>query len=85
MKTETVRARVEPSLKYEVETVLDHLGLTMSEAIELYLCQIKLQKGIPFDIRIPTDLTLETFNKTDRKEELNQHDDLDNMFNHLGI
>jgi hypothetical protein len=30
-KTATIRARVEPGLKSEVEDILDHLGLTASE------------------------------------------------------
>ncbi|WP_419421643.1 type II toxin-antitoxin system RelB/DinJ family antitoxin (plasmid) [Legionella sp. D16C41] len=85
MKTETVRARIEPSLKYEVEGVLNSLGLTMSEAIELYLCQIKLRKGIPFDIRIPNEVTLKTFNSTDKEKNLNRYDNPNEMFNNLGI
>ena len=53
MKTMTVRARIEPNLKHDVEHVLSELGLSFSEAIELFLRQVKLNNGIPFDIRIP--------------------------------
>jgi DNA-damage-inducible protein J len=56
MKTTTVRARIEPQLKHDVESVLSQLGLSFSEAIELFLRQIKLNNGIPFDIRIPKHL-----------------------------
>lgn len=85
MKTETVRARVEPSLKLEVESVLSNLGLSMSEAIELYLYQIKLRHGIPFDIKMPNETTLETFNRTDKGEELNVYNNVDEMFKKLGV
>ena len=61
MKTETVRARIEPELKQDVESVLAKLGLSFSEAIELFLRQVKLNNGIPFDIRIPNKKTLKTF------------------------
>lgn len=44
---------------------------TVSEAIEIYLKQIKLTHGIPFEIRIPNKLTQETFEKTDKELELN--------------
>jgi DNA-damage-inducible protein J len=36
MKTTTVRARIEPSLKKDIEPVLAELGLSVSEAIVLY-------------------------------------------------
>ena len=59
-KTATIRARVEPGLKSEVEDILDHLGLTVSEAVHLLYRQIKLQRGLPFDVRIPNALTART-------------------------
>jgi DNA-damage-inducible protein J len=59
-KTATIRARVEPGLKREVESILDRLGLTASETIHLLYRQIQLQKGLPFDLRIPNELTART-------------------------
>ena len=52
-KTETIRARVEPGLKRSAEAVLKKLGLTSSEAITLFLMQVKLTKGLPFPLRVP--------------------------------
>jgi DNA-damage-inducible protein J len=49
MKTATIRARIEPKLKHDVESVLTQLGLSFSEAIELFLRQVKLRKGIPLE------------------------------------
>ncbi|MBA4696043.1 MAG: type II toxin-antitoxin system RelB/DinJ family antitoxin [Legionella sp.] len=83
MKTATVRARIEPELKIAVESVLTELGLSFSEAIELYLRQIKLTHGIPFEIRIPNKITQATFEKTDKGEELNDFDSAEDMFRHL--
>lgn len=84
MKTAIVRARVEPELKIEVESVLTELGLSVSEAIELYMRQIKLMHGIPFDIRIPNKETQTTFLKTDLGEELNYYDNPEDLFKKLG-
>jgi DNA-damage-inducible protein J len=53
-KTQTIRARVKPELKRDAEAVLRKLGLTSSEAITLFLTQVKLNKGLPFPLRIPT-------------------------------
>jgi DNA-damage-inducible protein J len=60
MKTSTVRARIEPALKKEVETILATLGLTASETVQLLYRQIKLRKGLPFAVEIPNELTAKT-------------------------
>jgi DNA-damage-inducible protein J len=59
-KTATIRARVEPHLKEEVEIILSNLGLTASEAIHILYRQIKLQRGLPFEVRIPNEVTART-------------------------
>jgi DNA-damage-inducible protein J len=84
-KSTTVRARVEPMLKHDVELVLDELGLSVSEAIELFLRQVKLQKGIPFAIKIPNAVTLKTFEDTDKKKNLVKHKSAKAMFDKLGL
>jgi DNA-damage-inducible protein J len=57
-KTATIRARVEPALKRDAEAVLKRIGLTSSEAINLFFTQVRLQKGLPFALRVPNRQTL---------------------------
>ena len=52
-KTSNVFARVEPELKEQAESVLNQLGMPMSNAIGLFLQQVVLQRGIPFDVKLP--------------------------------
>jgi DNA-damage-inducible protein J len=52
-KTSSVCTRVEPELKEQAEKVLSQLGIPMANAIDLYLHQIVLHKGIPFDVKLP--------------------------------
>lgn len=52
-KTSSIHIRVEPKVKEEVEKILDTLGMTSTEAINIYLRQIILNSGIPFEIKIP--------------------------------
>ena len=52
-KTENINIRIEPELKKEAEETLDYLGLTMAEAIKLFLKQVTLSDSIPFKIEIP--------------------------------
>ena len=52
-KTETMYTRVEPALKANVERILSQLGLTPSDAINMFLHQVSLQKGLPFEVKTP--------------------------------
>ncbi len=79
-KTATIQARINPDLKKKAQKILNTLNISMSEAISLYLTQVTLHRGIPFEIRIPNELTLKTLEKTDRGEELNEVSDVDELF-----
>lgn len=52
-RTSNVFARVEPEVKEEAEKVLDQLGIPMSNAVGMFLRQVVLQNGIPFDVKLP--------------------------------
>ena len=69
-RTANVFARVEPEVKEQAEQVLDRLGIPMSNAVGMFLRQIVLQRGIPFEMKLPAyeepvaygSLTKEQFN-----------------------
>jgi len=52
-RTSTIYARIEPELKEQAEVVLGQLGIPMSNAIGLFLRQVVLQRGIPFEMKLP--------------------------------
>ena len=52
-KSSSIYARVEPELKEQVEQVLSKLGIPMANAINLFLHQIVLHDGIPFEVKLP--------------------------------
>lgn len=54
-RTTNVFARVEPELKEQAEAVLNQLGVPMSNAIGLFLRQVVLQRGIPFEMKLPNN------------------------------
>ena len=58
-KSSSVYTRVEPELKEQAEQVLSQLGIPMANAINLYLRQIVLQKGIPFAVKLPQNTPLD--------------------------
>lgn len=54
----TVRARVDSELKQEAEAIFKKLEINTSQAIVMFLNMVKLQNGIPFDMKIPNKETL---------------------------
>lgn len=50
MKSEVVNARVQSNVKVESEKVLSAIGISLSQAIDLFLRQVILNKGIPFKL-----------------------------------
>lgn len=84
-KTAMIRARTEPSLKNEVERIFHYLGLSNSEAINLFFQQVKLHKGLPFEIKIPNKTTLKAITDVEKNRGLTKSKDDNAMFKKLGI
>ena len=82
-KTATIQARIDPEVKNKAQGILNRLNITMSEAISLFLTQVTLNKGIPFDIRIPNELTAKTLNDSENGKELHRVSDVDELFQEL--
>ncbi|MBC2705803.1 type II toxin-antitoxin system RelB/DinJ family antitoxin [Desulfobacula sp.] len=84
-KTTTVRARIEPDLKTDVENLFKKLGLSTTEAINLFYRQVKLRNGLPFNVVIPNETTEKVFKDTDAEHNLIRCYDDSDMFDKLGI
>lgn len=52
-KTSNLYARIEPDIKDQAERILSALGIPVSNAINMFYKQIILQRGIPFDLKLP--------------------------------
>jgi DNA-damage-inducible protein J len=85
IKDVVVRARVSSELKDDVDSVLSHLGLTMSEAISIYLAQVRLIQGIPFDVKIPNKETAKAIREARAKKGIVVCKNAKDMFKKLGI
>lgn len=62
MLTATIRSRVEPELKDEATKILQACGLDLSTAIRLFLNNVVVAKGLPFDIA-PNPATIAAMEK----------------------
>ena len=85
MKTATVRARIEPGLKKDVESLFEKLGLSATEAIQIFYRQIRLRQGLPFDVALPNAKTRQVFGETDKGKNLVRAKDSKDLFRKLGV
>lgn len=71
-KTATINVRVEPETKKQAEEVFDMLGIPMSTAIEVFLKQVALTKGFPFDITVPASVNADLMTKEELLQRIDQ-------------
>ena len=56
--TSVVYARIDTGLKDSAEGILSQLGISPSSAIQMFYSQIVLNKGLPFELRLPASQPL---------------------------
>ena len=82
-KTATVSARIDPDTKREAESVFHDLGLSTSQAITLFYRQVQLQRGLPFEVRVPNETTRQALRQAEAREGLADFDSADALFDDL--
>jgi len=58
-KSSSIYTRVEPEIKEQAEQILSKLGIPVANAINLFLHQVVLRKGIPFSVSLPPNAPLD--------------------------
>lgn len=67
-KTATINTRIDPALKEKAEYILHKVGLSAAEAVRLFYTQICLQKGLPFEAKIPNKTTIRAMTSADLRK-----------------
>ena len=84
-KTAVISARIDPELKRGAEKVFQQLGLTTTQAITLFYKQVEMERGLPFAVRVPNDVTVEALEQARARQGLESFNTLDDLFADLGI
>ena len=63
-KTATARALIDPGIKKRAEKILNELGLSVSGSFELFYRQIIAQHGLPFELRVPNEKTMDAIERS---------------------
>ena len=71
-KSANLYARIEPDVKEKAESILSTLGIPASSAINMFYKQIILQRGLPFEVKIPSarPVDISTLSEAEFNEEL---------------
>ena len=50
---------LDTNLKEQSNEIYKHYGLSLSEAVNIFLAQSVFNRGLPFEVKIPNDMTLQ--------------------------
>ena len=73
-KKELIHIRIEPTVKEKSEQIFEKLGINMSYAVSLFLNQVIMKNGFPFDVNLhkseenPIERLAYIMNSVDGKE-----------------
>ena len=84
-KTNTLHIRIEPIVKEKAEATLNELGLSITEAVNVFLRQVILNDGLPFEVRKPYNKeTMKVLEDTKKGKNLSKaFNNVNEMFEEL--
>ena len=82
-KNATITVEVEPDVKERVESILKKMGLSVSDAIALFLRKIENQGELPFEAEVPNRKTRRVMRDTDKGKNLIRFDTEEELFHYL--
>ena len=83
-KSATARALIDPRVKKEAETILKELGLSVSNAYELFYRQVIANRGLPFELKVPNETTVKAIENS-RQGKGKKFATEEELFDDLGI
>ena len=78
-KTANLYVRIEPELKEQAESILSALGIPASNAINMFYKQIILQRGMPFELKLPEQRVLNFNQLTEQEIDLELQKGIDDV------
>jgi DNA-damage-inducible protein J len=82
-KTAYITARIEPKLKAQAGRVLAKVGVSTTDAITMFMRQVVLHEGLPFEVRVPnaeSRRAIEEMEDPAKRAKLKRYATTDEMF-----
>lgn len=88
MATVSTQIRIDETTKKQAVELLEGLGLNLSDAVNMFLKQVILQDGIPFDVKYPKFKpevieAMEEAKRISRDPKVKGYTDIDELFMEL--
>ena len=85
-----IQARVDSKVKEDAENIMNQLGISLNEAIRMFLMQIIIHKGIPFKPSLkpeyePNEMLQQVIADVENKKDLTRYKNTDEMWQDLGL
>ena len=71
-KKERSNLYLDAEVKEKAREILSRYGLSLSDAVNIFLAQVVLERGIPFPVRIPNETTRKVFEEVRRGENVEE-------------
>jgi len=83
--TQTLTIHIDPTLKQNAERVFKQLGLSASQAVNLFYQQVQLRQSLPFESKkMPNEITIKALNDAEAFDGA-RFENTDKLFEDLGI
>ena len=84
MKIQT-SVRVEDVFYNEAKEVFQKFGLTFGDAVNIFLAKVAMEKGIPFDLTLPSEELTGRLENIETDKNTQTYKTTDALFEDLGI
>jgi len=64
-KTATLNIRTDPAVKSQAEQIYQNFGITLTDAVNIFLRKSIMEGGLPFDMRQPNAATIAAMRETE--------------------
>ena len=85
-----IQARIDSKVKNDAENIINQLGISLNEAIRMFLMQVIIHKGIPFKPTLkpeyePNEVLQQIIADVENKKDLTHYKNTDEMWQDLGL
>ena len=85
-----IQARIDSKVKDDAENIINQLGISLNEAIRMFLMQVIIHKGIPFKPTLkpeyePNEMLQQIIADVENKKDLTRYKNTDEMWQDLGL
>jgi len=68
----TTSIKIDKTKRDEAKKIFNQLGLTMGEAFNIFLSRVIMEKGIPFEVKIPNETTLKALEEAKSNQNMEE-------------